>query len=358
MRLVELDSLRLALVGLPGSSGLSTEQRKRLTIAVELVANPSIIFMDELVANPSITSWLDARAAAIVLRTLLLMKRGGRVIYGGTLEGIPPIPDGFNPATWMLEVTTSAAEHRIGQDFAEIYVNSAQYRGTTQDLTVLLGALYAACLFLGISNSSSVQPVVSIERTVFYKEKAAGTFSAFPYAFAQGLVELLYIATQTLLFGFITFFMINFDRTIGKFLLYLVFMFLTFTYFTFYGMMAVGLTPNATLAAVISFAFYSLWNLLSGFLLPKPSIPGWWIWFYYISPVAWTLRGIVNSQLGDSEDHIVGPGFEGTVKEFLETSLGFGPGMVGVGVAVLAAFVIFFFGIFAISVRKLNFQRR
>lgn len=56
----------------------------------------------------------------------------------------------------------------------------------------------------------------------------------------------------------------------GKFLLYLVFMFLTFTYFTFYGMMAIGLTPSQQLAAVISSAFYSLWNLLSGFLVLKP----------------------------------------------------------------------------------------
>ncbi|KAK4388918.1 Pleiotropic drug resistance protein 1 [Sesamum angolense] len=41
MELVELTPLRGGLVGLPGVNGLSTEQRKRLTIAVELVANPS-----------------------------------------------------------------------------------------------------------------------------------------------------------------------------------------------------------------------------------------------------------------------------------------------------------------------------
>ncbi|CAI5957397.1 unnamed protein product [Closterium sp. NIES-65] len=81
MELVELDSLRDAMVGLPGVNGLSTEQRKRLTIAVEL---------------------------------LLLMKRGGEVIYMGPLgtdsrlmidyfqaiPGVPPIRAGYNPATW------------------------------------------------------------------------------------------------------------------------------------------------------------------------------------------------------------------------------------------------------------------
>jgi ABC-type Mn2+/Zn2+ transport system ATPase subunit len=74
MDLVEMKSLEFALVGLPAISGLSTEQRKRLTIAVELVANPSIIFMDEP------TSGLDARAAAIVMRTVRNTVDTGRTV--------------------------------------------------------------------------------------------------------------------------------------------------------------------------------------------------------------------------------------------------------------------------------------
>jgi len=74
MELVVLKPLRNALVGLPGVNGLSTEQRKRLTIAVELVANPLIIFMDEP------TSGLDARAAAIVMRAVRNTVDTGRTV--------------------------------------------------------------------------------------------------------------------------------------------------------------------------------------------------------------------------------------------------------------------------------------
>ncbi|KAK7335961.1 hypothetical protein VNO80_28124 [Phaseolus coccineus] len=193
MELVELNPLRNSLVGLPGVSGLSTEQRKRLTIAVELVANPSIIFMDEP------TSGLDARAAAIVMRTVRNTVDTGRTVvctihqpsidifeaFDESIDGVSKIKDGYNPATWMLEVTTTAQELSLGVDFTDLYRNSDLYSSTRGDLMNAIGSMYTAVLFLGVQNSSSVQPVVAVERTVFYREKAARMYSALPYAFSQ-----------------------------------------------------------------------------------------------------------------------------------------------------------------------------
>lgn len=47
------------------------------------------------------------------------------------------------------------------------------------------GGLYAVVLFLGVNNASTVQPVVAVERGVSYRERAAGMYSAIPYAIAQ-----------------------------------------------------------------------------------------------------------------------------------------------------------------------------
>lgn len=45
--------------------------------------------------------------------------------------------------------------------------------------------MYTAVMFVGINNCSTVQPIIAIERTVFYRERAAGMYSALPYAIAQ-----------------------------------------------------------------------------------------------------------------------------------------------------------------------------
>jgi len=50
--------------------------------------------------------------------------------------------------------------------------------------------MYASVMFVGITNCATVQPVVAIERTVFYRERAAGMYSVLPYAMAQVRKEL------------------------------------------------------------------------------------------------------------------------------------------------------------------------
>ncbi|PON48570.1 ABC transporter-like [Trema orientale] len=482
MELVELKPLRNALVGLPGVDGLSTEQRKRLTIAVELVANPSIIFMDEP------TSGLDARAAAIVMRTvrntvdtgrtvvctihqpsidifeafdeLFLMKRGGQVIYAGELgrhsyklveyfelcftdikellqaiPGVPKIKEGYNPATWMLDVSSTAVETQLNVDFAEIYANSNLYRrnqelieelstpqpgtkdlyfptqystnfftqckacfwkqhwsywrnskfnairffmtimigvlfgvifwdkGTKlesqKDLLNLLGATYAAVLFLGASNASAVQPVVSVERTVFYRERAAGMYSELPYAFAQVAIETIYVLIQTFVYCMLLYSMIGYEWTAEKFLYFYYFIFMCFTYFSMYGMMVVALTPGHQIAAIVMSFFLSFWNLFSGFLIPRPLIPVWWRWYYWGSPVAWTIYGIFASQIGDITSPLeLSGGARMNVNDFLKENLGFDHGFLIPVVVAHVGWVLLFFLVFAYGIKFLNFQRR
>ncbi|XP_011072266.2 pleiotropic drug resistance protein 1 isoform X2 [Sesamum indicum] len=467
MELVELTPIRQGLVGLPGVSGLSAEQRKRLTIAVELVANPSIIFMDEP------TSGLDARAAAIVMRTvrntvdtgrtvvctihqpsidifeafdeLFLMKRGGQEIYVGPLgqgschliqyfeeiEGVKKIKDGYNPATWMLEVTSSGQETMLGIDFADLYKNSELYRrnkalinelssprpgtrdlhfptqyaqplftqflaclwkqhwsywhnplytavkilytifvsfivgsmfwdlgskkDTEQDIFNAMGSMYASVFLLGQQGCMSVQPLVAVERTVSYRERAAGMYSALPFALGQVVIELPYTFAQTVIYCPIVYAMIGFEWTAAKFMWYTFFMFFTLSYFSFFGMMTLAVSPNQQISSIITTAFFSLWNLFSGFVIPRPKTPVWWRWYHWACPVSWTLYGLVSSQFGDVKDQFDS---KQSVQDFVRTYFGFRHDFIGVVAVMVAAFALLFAFIFACCIRSLNFQRR
>ncbi|KAF3634285.1 hypothetical protein FXO38_25213 [Capsicum annuum] len=176
---------------------------------------------------------------------LFLMKRGGQEIYVGPLghhsydlikhfelmPGVVKINEGYNPATWMLKVTAPAQEMTLGVDFTNLYKNSDLLRFTifialvfgtmfwdlgtkvskSQDLFNVMESMYAVVLFLGVQNASSVQPVVDVERTVFYRERAARMYSAIPYAFGQVFIETPYVFVQVVSYGIIIYAMIGFE---------------------------------------------------------------------------------------------------------------------------------------------------
>ncbi|KAK1439447.1 hypothetical protein QVD17_05265 [Tagetes erecta] len=471
MELVELLPLRDAMVGLPGVNGLTIEQRKRLTIAVELVANPSIIFMDEP------TSGLDARSAAIVMRTvrntvdtgrtvvctihqpsidifesfdeLLLMKIGGQIIYAGPLgnqshklvehfeaiPGVPKIKHGYNPATWVLEVTSSSAEIQLNVDYAQIYANSTLYQDnqklimelsvppsgskdlfyrtkyaqpfivqckaclwkqhwsywrnpqynvirflTTiviaglfsaifykkgekieqlQDFLDLTGALYAVVLFLGAINENSVQPIVAVERTVFYRERAAGMYSSSPYALAQVTIEAIYIAIQTSIYASFLYPMMGLEWTAVKFWWFFYYLFMSFIYFTLFGMMTMALTPNPQISAILIYFFTCLWNLFSGFVIPRPQTPIWCRWYYWANPFSWTVYGLITTQIGDGSYMLEVPGAVNmTVKGFIKEFYGYEYEFLPVVAIAHLGWILLFFFTFVYAIKFLNFQHR
>lgn len=45
-----------------------------------------------------------------------------------SIQGVPQIKHGYNPATWMLEVSSSAVESQLDIDFAELYSDSHLHR--------------------------------------------------------------------------------------------------------------------------------------------------------------------------------------------------------------------------------------
>ncbi|KAF5182324.1 Abc transporter g family member [Thalictrum thalictroides] len=467
---IELDGIKDSLVGVPGVSGLSTEQRKRLTIAVELVANPSIVFMDEP------TSGLDARAAAIVVRAvrnvvntgrtvvctihqpsidifeafdeLILMKVGGRLIYSGPLgqhssrvieyfdgiSGVQRIKDNYNPATWMLEVTSTSAEAKLGVDFAHLYSESPLSEATKelvkklcspppgsknlhfttrfpqkswgqfkaclwkqhlsywrnpaynltritfmvvssllygavfwkqgnkiknqQDLFNVFGFMFMSTILFGINNCSSSLPYIATERNVLYREKFAGMYSSWSYSFAQVAVELPYSCIQALLYVIISYPMIGFIWSGYKVFWFFYAMFCNLLYFNYLGMLLVSVTPNIQVAAVLASSCYTILNLFSGFAIPKPEIPRWWVWIYYLTPSSWTLNVLFTSQYGDVKKEIMVFGETKTIAAFLKDYYGFHHDRLGIAAVALTVFPVVFAVIFAYCIGKLNFQRR
>ena len=60
------------------------------------------------------------------------------ICFYKAIPGVEKIKDGYNPATWMLEVSAPSQEVALGVDFSDIYKRSELYRYVCD---VLLGSI-------------------------------------------------------------------------------------------------------------------------------------------------------------------------------------------------------------------------
>lgn len=167
--LLEMEDIADAIIGSP-ESGLAAEQRKRVTIGVELAAKPELLlFLDEP------TSGLDSQSAFNIVRflrklaaagqailctihqpnsalfenfdRLLLLQQGGQCVYFGDIgkdasmlldyfrrHGAYCPPDA-NPAEWMLDAIGAGQAPRIGdKDWGDIWSDSLEFERVKQEV--------------------------------------------------------------------------------------------------------------------------------------------------------------------------------------------------------------------------------
>ena len=161
IKLLEMDEYSNAVVGVPGE-GLNVEQRKRLTIGVELVARPQLLlFLDEPTSGlDSQTSWsicdlmekLAKHGQAILCTIhqpsamlfqrfdrLLFLVKGGKPVYFGEIgknseiltsyferNGATPCPVDANPAEWILETVGAAPGSHTDIEWPQVWRDSPE----------------------------------------------------------------------------------------------------------------------------------------------------------------------------------------------------------------------------------------
>ncbi|KAH0460045.1 hypothetical protein IEQ34_010708 [Dendrobium chrysotoxum] len=63
-------------------------------------------------------------------------------------------------------------------------------KDNSKELMSVIGAIIFTIEFVGFANNSTVQPLINTKRSVFYREKAVGMYSALPYALYHVFVYL------------------------------------------------------------------------------------------------------------------------------------------------------------------------
>ncbi|KAI0123219.1 P-loop containing nucleoside triphosphate hydrolase protein [Xylariales sp. AK1849] len=171
--LLNMEAYADAVIGVPGE-GLNVEQRKRLTIGVELAAKPDLlIFLDEPTSGlDSQTAWSIAslirklsdngqavlctihQPSAMLFQKfdrLLLLGSGGKTVYFGDIgensrivtsyferHGAELCDTSENPAEWMLRVIGAFPGGHGHQNWADIWRNSQEYAAVRKELSELV----------------------------------------------------------------------------------------------------------------------------------------------------------------------------------------------------------------------------
>eukprot|EP00644_Phytophthora_capsici_P018446 jgi/Phyca11/21268/fgenesh1_pg.PHYCAscaffold_87_\ len=363
-----LGTARDTLVGDIFRKGLSGGQKRRLSIAIELLSNPSILILDEP------TSGLDSSAAHNVMKFIVKLCAEGKTVVCTIHQPSSLVYDMFtnvvvlsagqtymNPAEYFISLvntdfddhaevpklvytysksdTNKQIQERISRDRATLkhlpdirkrppsalrqfgvlmyrntlnnirnpgiywirlfmyfclsFMVGTMYLSTNDDLTEedLVPLLFYVQAFL-VFMSVAVLPFFIEQRAVFARERANSSLSVVSYVCANFLATLPGI----FLIAVMSTALVVLLAGLNAFEFFLLNLFLSLVVSESMMHVIGAAVPHYIIGIALGAGVFGMFMLCEGFMVPRDSIPDYWIWGYYLAFHSYSFESFVFKQ--------------------------------------------------------------
>ncbi|TYJ37544.1 hypothetical protein E1A91_A05G383700v1 [Gossypium mustelinum] len=405
------------IIGDEGHRGVSGGERRRVSIGIDIIHDPIILFLDEP------TSGLDSTSAFMVVKVLqriaqsgsivvmsihqpsyrilglldrLIFLSRGQTVYSGSPTNLPlyfsefghPIPENENKTEFALDLirelegspggtkslvefnkswqsmkhTRDSDPDQLGLSLKEAICASISrgklVPGATNDINsssmvptfanpfwkemvvlskrsilnskrmpelfgirlaaVLVTGSILATVFWQLDNSpkgvqerlgffafamsttyytcADALPVFLQERYIFMRETAYNAYRRLSYVISNALVALPGLIFLSFAFAMATFWAVGLDGGLSGFLFYFLIMFASFWSGSSFVTFLSGVVPHVMLGYTIVVAILAYFLLFSGFFINRDRVPGYWIWFHYLSLVKYPYEAVLRNE--------------------------------------------------------------
>ncbi|KAL3579246.1 hypothetical protein D5086_020750 [Populus alba] len=233
------------VIGDEGHRGVSGGERRRVSIGIDIIHDPIILFLDEP------TSGLDSTSAFMVVKVLQRIAQSGSI----------------------LDDSPKGVQERLGF------------------IAFAMSTTFYTC--------ADALPVFLQERYIFMRETAYNAYRRSSYVLSHGLVVLPSLIFLSLAFSATTFWAVGLDGGLSGFLFYFLIIFAAFWAGSSFVTFLSGVVPHVMLGYTIVVAILAYFLLFSGFFINRDRIPDYWIWFHYLSLVKYPYEAVLLNEFQD-----------------------------------------------------------
>ncbi|CDS01589.1 related to ATP-binding cassette, sub-family G, member 2 (N-terminal fragment) [Sporisorium scitamineum] len=159
-----------------------------------------------------------------------------------------------------------------------------------------IGALFIVPVNASFAVLFPILAIFPLQRNIMLRERSAGTYRISSFYLSKILTEVPNQLVQRLLFYIVVYWMIGLRQTAGSFFIWLAINVLQVGTAVGLGLVIGCGAPTIELANIFAPVINVIFLLFGGNLLPLSSIPPWFIWLHWISPITYTYSALAQNE--------------------------------------------------------------